>query len=104
MLAYFVSITPLVVLGTDVLIGVLGALLQRRHVSPVFPMGVPKPPSVDSGSKQARTDGALVVSILVSVLYSVPFRASASLVLRQVPCSFWLVKGDILDRDLPPKL
>ena len=51
------TITPRVVLGADVLVGVLGALLQRRHVRPVVPMFVPEDIGVGTGEDEER-DGA----------------------------------------------
>ena len=51
-----VSVTPLVVLGTDVLVRVLGALLQRRHVRPVLPVLAPEPVGVGTGGDKAGGD------------------------------------------------
>lgn len=39
---YLVAITPAEVPGADVLVGVLGALLQGRKMRPVLPMLVPE--------------------------------------------------------------
>lgn len=53
-----VTVSPLKVLGADVLVGVFGALLQRRHMAPVFPMVLPQNPSVDAGCNQEDGDTA----------------------------------------------
>lgn len=53
-----VTVSPLKVLGADVLVGVFGALLQRRHMAPVFPMVLPQNPGVDAGCNQEDGDTA----------------------------------------------
>lgn len=44
------------VLNTDVLIGVLGTLLERGHMLPVLPVLVPKVVSIDTAENQAGDD------------------------------------------------
>jgi hypothetical protein len=61
-LSYLVTIAPLIVLGADVLVGVLSALLQRRHVAPVLPMLLPEIPGVGTSQGQARNNTALYSS------------------------------------------
>ncbi len=56
--AHLVSIAPLIVLGANVLVWVLGALLQRRHVVPVLPVSLPKVPGVGTRESQGGDDGA----------------------------------------------
>lgn len=58
-----VAVAPGVVLGADVLVGILDALLQRGHVRPVLPMLVPEAVGVDSGEQEAGEDSA--ISVLV---------------------------------------
>lgn len=55
---HLVTVTPLVVLGADVLVRVLGALLQRGHVRPVLPMSIPQVIGVGPGEREAGTDAA----------------------------------------------
>lgn len=52
-----VTVAPGVVLHADVLVGVLGALLQRGHVLPVLPVLGPEVVSVDATADQAGNDG-----------------------------------------------
>lgn len=54
--SYLVTVTPLVVLGADVLVSILGALLQSRHVAPVLPVIVPQVVGVGAGGNDARGD------------------------------------------------
>lgn len=61
---HLVTVAPLVVLGADVLVRVLGALLQRRHVVPVLPMLVPEPVGVGTGGDEAGGD---TTSILLAI-------------------------------------
>lgn len=65
-----VTITPLVVLGPDVLVRVLDALLQGRQVLPVLPVLVPEDVRVDAGRNDADGDDTVwkiktVVSIVI---------------------------------------
>lgn len=53
-----VTVTPLEVLGADVLVGVLGALGQRGHVVPVVPVLLPQVVGVGTGADQADGDTA----------------------------------------------
>ncbi len=53
-----VTVSPEEVLGADVLVGVLSALLKWLHVGPVLPMLVPEDVGVSSGDDQAWGDGA----------------------------------------------
>jgi hypothetical protein len=55
-----VTVAPRVVLGADVLVGVLNALLQRRHVVPVLPMLVPEVIGVDGGENQEGCYAAII--------------------------------------------
>ena len=57
--AYLVTVTPLVVLGANVLVGVLSAILQSGHVAPVLPMLVPQVVGVGSGGNEAGGDAAI---------------------------------------------
>lgn len=54
---YLVTIAPWVVLHTHVLVGVLGAFLERGHVLPVLPMLHPEIIGIDAGEGQARDNG-----------------------------------------------
>ena len=47
-----VAISPLEVLGSDVLVRVFGALLQGGHVAPVLPVVLPQDPGVGASSNQ----------------------------------------------------
>lgn len=58
MAAYLVSAAPREVLGADVLVGVLSALLQRRQVAPVLPVLVPQGVGVPAGEAQGGNAGA----------------------------------------------
>lgn len=60
---HLVTITPLVILGANVLVRVLGALLQRRHVAPVLPVLSPEPVGVGAGSNQAGDNTAFPKSL-----------------------------------------
>ena len=53
-----VAVAPLVVLGADVLVGVLDALLQRGHVAPVLPVLVPEVVGVGGGEDERGDDAA----------------------------------------------
>lgn len=64
-LSYLVAVAPGEVLGANVLVGVLGALLQRRHVAPVLPVLVPEPVGVPA-SKAKGGDAAAVRMLRVS--------------------------------------
>jgi hypothetical protein len=55
-----VAVAPRVVLGADVLVGILNALLQGRHVGPVLPVVGPEVVGVDAGEDQAGDDAAVV--------------------------------------------
>ncbi len=63
--AYLVTVTPLIVLGADVLVGVLGALLQSGHVVPVLPVLVPQVICVGTGGDEA---GGNTATNLLAVL------------------------------------
>lgn len=52
--AYLVPIPPEEVLGANVHVGVLDALLHRRLVALVLPMLVPESPGVDTGEDERR--------------------------------------------------
>lgn len=64
---YLVTVTEGEVLHTDVLVRVLGALLDRRHVLPVLPVLVPEVVGVETTANQAGNDSAAgqLVSVLV---------------------------------------
>lgn len=49
---HLISITPVEVLGSDVLVWVFGSLLQRLHVLPVGPMLIPQDICVGTGNEQ----------------------------------------------------
>jgi hypothetical protein len=55
---YLVTITPGVVLHTDVLVRVFRALLKRGHVLPVLPVLLPEVVGVDGAKDKARNDSA----------------------------------------------
>lgn len=57
-----IAVSPGEVLSSDVLVGVLDALLQRRHVRPVLPVLLPEDPGVDTGCCQGYRDTAIVKS------------------------------------------
>lgn len=63
---HLVTITPGVVLGTDVLVGVLGALLKRRHVVPVLPVLIPQVVGIEAATNQAGNDSAASNSSVMS--------------------------------------
>ena len=66
--AYLVTVSPEEVLGADVLVGVLDALLQRGHVRPVLPVLVPQVVRIDTGTNQARDSRAGSFSVSTSPL------------------------------------
>jgi hypothetical protein len=49
-----VTISPEVVLRSEVLVWVFNALFQRRQMLPMFPMFVPQIPGVDGSEDKAR--------------------------------------------------
>lgn len=55
---HLVTIAPWVVLHTHVLVGILGAFLERGHVLPVLPMLHPEVIGIDAGEGQAGDNGA----------------------------------------------
>jgi hypothetical protein len=55
---YLVTVTEREVLHTDVLVRVLGALLERRHVVPVLPVLVPQVVGVKATADQAGDNSA----------------------------------------------
>lgn len=57
--AYLVTISPGEVLAADVLVGVLGTLLQRGHVAPVLPVLGPQVVGVQATADQAGDDSAV---------------------------------------------
>lgn len=54
-----VAVAPGVVLGADVLVGVLDALLEGGHVRPVLPVLGPEVVRVGAGEDQAGDDAAV---------------------------------------------
>lgn len=54
---HLVTVTEGVVLHADVLVGVLGTLLERGHVLPVLPVLLPEVVGVDATANQAGDDG-----------------------------------------------
>ena len=56
---HLVTIAPREVLGADVLVGVLDALLKRRKVVPVLPVFIPEVVRVDTGKDQGRNNSAV---------------------------------------------
>lgn len=68
-----VTIAPLVVLGPDILVWVLDALLQGRQVLPVLPVLVPEDVCVNAGSGDAYRDAAIadVLVNLVQLVFAV---------------------------------
>ena len=65
-MTYLVTVSPREVLDTNVLVGVLGALLKRRHVLPVLPVLGPEVVGVEATTNQTGDDST--VSQLVSVI------------------------------------
>lgn len=66
-LLYLVTITPEEVLGTDVLVGVLGLLLTRVEVLlvlDVLPVGIPPQLGVDASNDDAGDSDAADVSLV----------------------------------------
>jgi hypothetical protein len=55
---YLVAVSPKVVLGTDILVCVLGLVLPGSVVSDVLPVGIPPQLGVDAGNNQARNSDA----------------------------------------------
>ena len=47
--AHLISITPEVVLGSQILVRILWSFLQRRHVRPMSPMFIPQDVGIDTG-------------------------------------------------------
>lgn len=60
---HLITISPGVVLHPEVLVGVLGTLLERGHVLPVLPVLIPEVPGVDTGKQHARNDSAGQMSV-----------------------------------------
>ena len=56
---YLVAVAPRVVAGADVLVGVLGTLLEGGHVRPVLPMLVPEVVGVEAGEDKGGGDAAV---------------------------------------------
>lgn len=53
---HLVTITPLEILGANVLVRVFSALLQRGQVAPVLPVLLPENPSVTTSQSEGRYD------------------------------------------------
>lgn len=51
-----VTVAPEIVLGPDVLVLILRALLKWWHVVPMLPMLIPQVPGICTGDEQARND------------------------------------------------
>lgn len=51
-----VTVTPLEVLGSNVLVGILSAILQRGHVAPVLPVLVPQVVGIGAGGNEAGSN------------------------------------------------
>jgi hypothetical protein len=104
---HLVAIAPLVVLGADVLVGVLNTLLQRRHVAPVLPMLIPEPVGIGTCEDEA---GSNTASFLLASFHD---NHSLGIILQDHPIvrnrrryrkfTQWR-EGDVLDGDLPPEL
>lgn len=60
---YLIAVSPREVLHADVLVRVLGTLLKRGHVFPVFPVLVPEVVGVETTTNQARNHGTIQVLI-----------------------------------------
>lgn len=101
-MAYLVTVTPLEVLGANVLVGVLGALLQRRHVAPVLPMLRPQPVGVGTRKSHARNNTASFLLALCHHVCHMPAKFSRFGRFRVIRSSSKV--ANILDRDLPPQL
>lgn len=93
-MAHLVTIAPGEVLGADVLVGVLSALLERRHVVPVLPVLVPQVVGVKATTDQAGDDGTIRIFIS-SVLCGSPHKGSSPPFRRE---------KHIQDRQLAPQV
>jgi hypothetical protein len=71
--AYLVTVTPEVVLGADVLEGVLGQLGLGRHVGLVLPMLEPQTVGVDTTEDDRGDDDAVWRSVWSELLFSFLF-------------------------------
>ena len=58
--SHLIAITPWEVLASNILVRVLCAFFEWRHVVPMVPMLVPEVVSIDSGKDQAGRDHAIV--------------------------------------------
>lgn len=61
--AYLVTVSPGEVLGADVLVGVLGALLEWGHVAPVLPVLLPQVVGIETAGNHDGNDSAIYSSI-----------------------------------------
>ena len=59
---HLVTISPEVVLGSDVHVGILGTLFDRRLMRLVFPVLRPQPIGIDASNAEGRDDDAAKVS------------------------------------------
>lgn len=62
-----VTISEGIVLGSDVLVRVLDALLQRRHVAPVLPVLVPQPVGVGTSGSEGGNTAAKIQNTMISL-------------------------------------
>lgn len=100
---HLITITPEVVLGSDVLVWVLRSLLQGRLMSPMLPMLIPQDIGIDGGNNQAGPSDATIGqhssnnipshNCSVHVRYTMPFSPV-----------FYSSKGSLLDGELAPEI
>lgn len=65
--SYLVTVSPEVVLGADVLVGVLGLLFTGSVVCHVLPMSVPSQLGIDAGNDHAGNGDAAVALVVVQM-------------------------------------
>jgi hypothetical protein len=103
---HLVTVTPEEVLGSEVLVWVLWALLKWGHVLPVRPMLVPESVGVGTGDQHARNNGAMpgqsrssscsTTYIVASIQLTIAFH------LHAINTSY--DSGSLLDGELAPEV
>jgi hypothetical protein len=83
MSTHLVTIAPLEVLGANVLVGILGALWQRRKMAPVLPVLTPQPVGVGSSDSKGRDDGAFDFVSLLQPIQTNPAQSAALSLIRR---------------------
>lgn len=87
---HLITITPLEVLGADVLVGVLSALWQRGKMAPVLPVFVPQPVRIGSSDNKCRDNAASVLLALSSSIRTSPTHSSCFPLIES-----WTRQGEI---------